>query len=453
MNGNQVMENVRSAHATAGYTLYLVLVILSIVAILFTISLAELRSVRMLAKREVQWSQARFLAESGVVRTEYFLNGGDGRSMDWQTSDYREQVGTYGEIALAVKKFGLFLQCKSTGTRLVTDYTIESLFGRTPPEPLMPALTLTGHVGGLILHKGSSVDGAVVLHHGYVYAKKRGEPIPDYTRRLVHRASLPLPFDTLLLPRLFDTFESDRKSGCAAGGGIRGAAVLTDGNDSLLRSGLLVIHGDCRITSRRCANATIYCEGTCTIESGAKLASIMCYAQKIRCTGGTTVASLLFSSGRLTIEGGHHGSQFCTGDSLVVKNTASFGTGAILAAVRYAVVKDSVSATGGGIFIDQSTDFRGTIICCNAPEIFQKFTSPSITLGKGCSLVANIVTDGDCFMSDCRIDGHVYARAILSNDEKTEYMNYLLSTVITTDNSIPFPLIGELPIEIVRVER
>ena len=449
INNNYLPANRR------GYTLYLVMLILAVAGILFSITIADIRRVRVTSKKEVQRTQAKLLAQSGMMRTEYFLNGGDGHSPAWETDNYEEKVDTFGVINLKVEKFGLFSRVISTGRRLTTGYTLTGLFGRTVPRELEPSLTLTGHVGGLILHKGSSVEGKIVLHHGYVYARKKGTPLPDYTRRLILRESAPLPFDSLELPRIFESYLSKRKSARSQSSGSAGPILLDGSNDSLLGIKPLIVNGDCRITAPRCNGAEIAVSGTCTIEPAAGVYNSFCTASRVIINGGTTESSFFFSEQTIMVNRGNHNSQFLACDSIVIKNEASTGPMALFAAYREKVQKDSFNLITGGIYSDPDMKLKGVFLSCSEPGIPYSSMSPSIVIGNGCRIDGVVVTDGDCFLQDAAVTGRLWARAIVARDDEGSYTNYLVNSSIRLPVSeTPFPLLGELPMKIaIRLSR
>ncbi len=372
---------------------------------------------RIFAKTEVQLRQAKLLAESGVVRAEFFLNGGDGRSFTWETQGYEERIGEFGVIRLAVERFGLFSRLSSTGIRHATGMTLHGLFGRTVPAVLSPSLTLSGHVGGLILHKGSVVEGEIVLHHGYVYARKRGSPLPDYTRRLILRESPPLPFDTLIIPELFGVC-SRRRGSLLEKSGSHGTMVLRDDNDSLIGKGPLAVAGDCVIRSSECDYALIAVKGTCTVEQGSRVDNTTILAERIVCEPGcSSRGSLFFCEKNAVVSGGYHNSQFLSRDSVVVRKSAEFGKMTVLASLRSKDVKDSAATAGGGIHCGDGSALRGTLVSCASPGVNRNLMSPSVVLGNGTTLTGAIVTDGDCRLYECEIRGRLWARSIVAGGD------------------------------------
>lgn len=432
----------------SGYTLYLLLIILSITAILFSVTIAHLRRSRIFIQKELQRSQAKLLATSGMVRTEYFLNGGDGHTLGWETGGYEERVDDYGKIGIVAEQFGLYKRVTSTGKRYTTEYTASALYGRTVPAILLPALTLTGHVGGLILHKGSRIEGDIVLHHGYVYAKKRGNPLPDYTRRLVFKESDQLPFDTSLIPELCSRLTQQITS--ASGKNQQQSITISSANDTLLQHRPLVINGDCRLITAHCRDADIIVKGTCTIEASVNMENSRCIAQKMVVEGGSTNASLLFAVKSLTIQAGTHSSQFICSDTITVAQPATCAAATILAGVRTASVKDSQTVCNGGIYLAKNSTFKGTIICCNAPGINKSMLSPSIVIGKGCTITGTIITDSDVEIYECTITGHVWARAVVAEDSEGKYTNYFIASSIRKGRQpVVFPLVGGGVVKIV----
>ena len=70
----------------SGYTLFLVLELITLLTILFTVMLRDIQMVRIQAIREVHRVQARMLAESGIEKADYFLNGNEGKDLFWRVA-------------------------------------------------------------------------------------------------------------------------------------------------------------------------------------------------------------------------------------------------------------------------------------------------------------------------------------------------------------------------------
>ena len=431
-----------------GYSIYLVLVIGSVFSILFITALLGIHSAQRLALSEERKIQAKLLAQSGIVRAEYFMSGNEGHTIVWETPRFEEPVFNFGAINLTIERFGLFSRVASTGIRRAIACTIIGLFGRTAPQSLTPSLTITGHVGGLVLKNGSLVEGDIVLHHGYVYEKKGGKPLTEYTRRLTLKESPSLPFDTLLLPDLFKGYKE--RFAAMLMDSVASREMKANANDSLFFRKSIVVKGDYRIGADIIDGKVVVVSGTCCIGSEAKLRNVVCFANKIVVEGGLTKVSLFYSEKMLRIEGGQHNSQFFSRDSIIVKKAASFGPMAIITGFREANAKDSLKRIGGGIFIEDGANLRGTIICAASPGVNYSNMSPSITFGKNVVMNGSIITDGDCFMSECVINGRLWTRSILSRDSEGSYIDYLIKTTIKSENDkTPFPLVGDPPVRLI----
>lgn len=431
-----------------GYTLYLVMVILSIIAILFSVTSIKLHNVNISVKSDVNKAKAKLLAESGIIRTEYFLNGGDGHKQNWEAEKYNEQVSSGDSICLNVERFGLFSRVQSTGKVKSTTCAIENLFGRSIPSLLEPTLTLTGHIGGLIIQEGSSVAGKIVLHHGYVYSRKKGQPLRDYISRLKLRESDVLPFDTLAIPEIFNRYATERETHLKKDQAF-GSLLLDGGNDSLCNNCVLTIQGDCTIRTSNCRNATIFIKGICTIEEEAALFASSFFADRVIINGGKSEASLFFSEKPILIKNGLHNSQFMAGDSIVIKKEVSFGPMTVITGVRREYKKDSTVSVDGGIYCEKGSGINATIICVAENGVNRNSMSPSVKIGDNSKITGTIITDGDCVFYRSRLAGHLWARSIVVKNEKGMFTNYLFgSQLVLSVEENPFPMLGEPPLRI-----
>jgi hypothetical protein len=304
-------------------------------------------------------------------------------------------------------------------------------------------------VGGLVLKNGSTVEGNITLHHGFVYERKGGKPLNDYNRRLSLRESPSLPFDTLLLPALFKLYEDCRDSLLKGSGAMRKTPAAADAADSFLSRKALVIIGDYRIDGAAVNGMALAISGTCRIGPGAKMRDVICLADKIIFEGGATGESFFLSQKTLRIEGGRHNSQFFSRDSLWVEKTASFGQLSVFTCFREENGKDSLKKVTGGIFVEDDAIVRGTVICAHATNVNRGNASPAITFGKNVVFTGWIITDGDCFLSGSDITGHLWLRSILSRDDEGSYIDFLITTRIKQESEkTPFPLIGEAPVQL-----
>ncbi len=430
----------------SGYALYTVLIIMTIIAISLSLTFKHTSFTRKQTSIHTNKAQARFLAESGITRAEYFLNGGDGHSMDWETDRFEESFGEYGKVTLKSRKFGLFSRIESMGVRLRTTCTISGLFGRDVPGILKPSLTLTGHVGGLILHEGSSIDGQIVLHHGDVYRERRGRPLADYQKKLIIRESHDLPFDSLLIPELFSDLNKTHISLLSHDNALSGN--LSDNNlrEYILKSDTIVILGDCQIDNTEIENKLIVLSGTLSISNKTIIEGSELYAKKIIINGGNISGSLLFSSTKTMLNGGYLNSQVFGQDTISAAKEVKYGPMTVITCIRS---RSRDSTITGGIYFDDGTSFKGTVIGYVDNTTKMNSMGPSVVLGNGSDVSGVIITNHDLDMKQVQIKGHVWARTIMTYYNGTSFTNYLIkSSIIKPDNKYFFPMTGSLPARI-----
>lgn len=430
----------------SGYILYTVLIILTAIAILLPLTFKHTSFTRKQTVAYTNRAQARFLAESGLTRAEYFLNGGDGHSMDWETERFEESFGDYGKNILKSRKFGLFSRIESQGIRQKATFTISGLFGRDVPAILKPSLTLTGHVGGLILHEGSSIEGQIVLHHGDIYRKRRGRPLADYQKRLITRESQDLPFDSVLIPQLVSDLNKTHITLLSYGNVLNGN--LSDNNlrEYALKTDTIVVLGDCHIDNAEIENKLIVLSGTLSINDKAAVEGSQFFAEKIIINGGHINGSLFFSSTKTMLNGGYLNSQFFGQDTISSAKEVKYGPMAIITCIR-SRLKDSTIT--GGIYFDDGTSFKGTVIGYVDNTAKQSSLGPSVVFGKGSNVSAVIITNHDLDIKQVQIKGHVWARTIMTHYNGSSFINYLInSTISKPDNECFFPLLGALPARI-----
>src|SRR5512133_2363434 len=98
-----------------GFTVYIVLAILSIAILMISVLLLRINAVQKFSSAAVKKTQAYHLALSGVERASYFLSGGDNHNIDWECENYSEKIGDFGAITLQNRKYGVFAKLTSTG--------------------------------------------------------------------------------------------------------------------------------------------------------------------------------------------------------------------------------------------------------------------------------------------------------------------------------------------------
>lgn len=396
--------------------------------------------------QDVHRVQAILLAESGITRAEYFLNGGDGHDMYWETEKYDETVEDYGKILLNAKRFGLFTRIESKGIRVNTTCTLNGLFGRNIPDILKPSLTLTGHVGGLILHEGSTVDSYIVLHHGDIYNERRGRPLAEYQKRLIIRESPGLPFDSLLIPELMSKLNSTHILLLSNSNSLTGNITINSTDEKLLKNDTIVVLGNCQIENTSLSDKVLIVSGTITINRGVLIQGSQFYAEQVIVDGGSIGSSLLFSSKKMKINDGIINSQLYCKDSVTWKKGVKSGKMTVVACIRV-TNKDTVLT--GGIYLESNTVFRGTLISFMDRSVKNIVAGPSIVFGKGCSVLGCVITNHDLDFHETEIKGSVWARTIMTQYEGKSFTNYLIKSEIKRpDEEIIFPLIGSLPAKI-----
>jgi hypothetical protein len=426
----------------SGFTIYLVLILLTIAAILLSVSLYGINSVRNSASADLKKFQARMLAESGLVRAEYFLGGGDGHSLDWETNNYREDVNSFGEIAIKNSRFGVYSHIESTGKRLDFECTINGFFGRDIPELLKPTITLTGHAGGMELKESSRVSGSVVLFHGGI----KYNPVP-----VIIRASPSFPFDSTVIYKTIKNCDAQFLGMLSGRNTITGNTGISERNDSTLIRDTIIVMGDCELKDVTLSNKCFAISGALTIDGTTKINESMFYCEKCIIKNGVTSNSLFFSQKKMIIKGGFHNAQFIASDSIEVGNNSRFGTMALC--VNYRELR-SDTLVSGGVYLEERSQFRGIIISAMDSIAKQREWRPSIYLGRLAEVNGVLITDQSIFMKDNHIKGHIWARQIESTDDKLSYTNYLFGCIITqSEISFPFPLFGPLPVGIVMGDR
>lgn len=438
-------RNCSSLSNNSGYTILLVLVLISLTGILVTISIREQHFVNITATNEIKRVQVRLLAESGITRAEYFLGGGEGHTALWESESCDEEVHPMGSIHLECTRFGLFSKVVSQGTRNNTTTKITAIVGRTLPDFCKPVLTLSGKMGGVALMPTSRIQGTVVLPRGRVCRGESLEEVKDKDLHIVLRETSALPIDSAEIIGSIKVLESEFKKACTLTTDITGDVLLSSETDSLFRNGSLIVNGNCRIENGTYVEKSIFSTGTILLAGTAKCIGCKYYAKRIIIDGGITDKSVFFGSEIVKIAGGSFNSQaFCT-DSIIVTEKAKFGQMCIVMLMREGV-SDSTSA----IRFEPGTNYHGLVLCFADSLARSHSLMPSVIFGKGCVINGLCMTDGDIFMSDVMVRGHLRARSIVSTDGKKAYVNYCFNTTIEEPkNSVIYPLVGGSPLSLV----
>ena len=187
--------------------------------------------------------------------------------------------------------------------------------------------------------------------------------------------------------------------------------------------------------------------GKIHIQNSAIINESELYSAKLVVDGGVSSNSLFFSLKTIQIKGGNHNSQFFARDSISIAKQASFDIFNTFVSYREMVNDSTVS---GGIVFESGSEITGTVISCLDPLAKKIMTGASIIIGKKSSLSGVIVTDYDIDINEITIKGHVWARSIVSKNDKQSFVNYLIgSTIKQSEHSTPFPLVGLPPVKMV----
>ncbi len=431
-----------------GYVLYLVLFLLSICGILGSVALVSVRMVTMDVVRRQQRLQARLLAESGIERAEFFLNGGDGHDLSWETAGMDERLEPYGSIHLVSRRFGGFARVASIGKCRGQEYAMHVLMGRDIPPRVDATVTLTGRIKGLLLDQRSSLEGTLVLHHGSLM---RGEvrsgpddiraPIRDFDRWTRHEAAPHLPFDTGPLDTIMEEYAQRLDQAPAARSVLSGSVSL---EQPVSDSDTTVVDGDCTVAGLvRNANAVI--TGTLRLSSTADCRGCFFLAGKLEVEGGRSHGCLFFTKGPQSIDAGVHASQFLATDSIVIGDGVTFPSPSLVVSYRAAVGDTGVD---GGITVGEGCTIEGHLLAYVDSALVDPIHAKGfgVVVGKGCAISGSVITNCDVYVEGMKLDGHLWCHLIHCDFGEREYTNWLKGCTIGPLRAcVPYPLLGKLP--------
>ncbi len=429
---------VNSPSNNRGFTVYLVLAILSIAILMISVLLLRINAVQKSASATVKKTQAYHLAQSGVERASYFLSGGDKHTIDWECDNYVEKIGDFGIITLQNRKFGVYSKLTSTGRRLDYTCTYQNIFGRTIPELLKPVITLTGHSGGLELKDGSTLSGPVVLFHG---------GIRYYQSPVIIKVSPSLPFDSSAVYKTVQKINSECIALLANKNSITSDFTINESTDLTKYGDTIVVLGDLAISGRELENKLIIVSGTATLDRNAALRMSMLFCETAHVNDARVLHSVVYTQKKCLLRSGMYNAQCITNDSLVIKKEMAFGTMSVCVNYRSAVNDTIVS---GGVYLDENVKYQGVIISVMDSLAKKRCWYPSITLGQHTSVNGILVTNQSIYMKKNSIKGHIWAQQIESSDKNVAYTNYLIGcTIQPSEINIPFPLFGPAPFRLV----
>jgi hypothetical protein len=434
---------VHSISSQSGYTLFLVLELITILAIMFTVMLRDIQMVRIQAIREVHRTQARILAESGVEKAEYFLNGNQGKDIFWEGREPADSFPPFGSITLENRRFGLYSLLTSTGQRVRTTCVVKAFAGRTLPQECLPVLTLHGKVGGLALMPGSSIKGTVVLSHGRICQGRSSQEVKDKDLKVEIGEAGPLPFDSSQIITSMERLERAWSAACSSGMDPEKRRTAA-GIDSIAVRDTIVVMGDVSLNRGSFTGKTIFASGKITVSGNAVLLLCQFSGSSIELNGGYSEKCLFYSKKPLLISGGSHNSQCLCRDSIVVGSKSTLRPLTVLL-LRREGREDSTAA----IYISPNTMLNGTIICSADSSARTYARVPSIVFGKGCTLSGICMTDGDVDINGSSITGHLWTRSIVTSDVKMAYTNFLIDTKLREPQvDGVFPLLGGIPVRV-----
>jgi hypothetical protein len=428
----------------SGYAFFTVLVLITILGILFTFMLRDIQLVRFQSIREVHRVQSHLLAESGITKAEYLLNGNDSHDLLWEGGSV-DSLPQFGSISVESRRFGLFSQIKSFGKRVRTTCCISAFAGRTVPKECLPVLVLHGKAGGMALMPGSKIRGTVVLSRGRICKGETVQEVRDSGLVVVRQEMKTLPFDSSQVITVIEKLSRDQAVVCSVKTARAGNVVLVSETDTIIRSDTLFVKGDCRIEKGSYSNKMIFATGGIAIAKDAECTRCVFLSEKVSVEGGVTDKCLFYSAKRLSISAGKHNSQFFGSDSITISGNPTFGPMSVVL-LRREGVADSAAA----IFLSPKTILSGTIICCSDTIARMRTKIPSVIFGAGIVFHGVCMTDGDIDVSDSQIKGHLWARSILTARNNRAYVNFLFNVKLEQPKvDGVFPLIGSAPLRLV----
>ncbi len=443
---------------SSGYAMYLVLIVLSIIGILGYITFTNQGETRMLAARELKKLQTSLLAESGLAKAEYFLNGGDPKGILWETTGMDDSIRGNGEIHLEAMRFGGFTKITSIGARNKFSCTIQGLAGRELPGNLSPVLTLAGGIPGLVLDDVSLINGTVVIHGGYVGRGKNKQRITGSEKWVRVMNSPKLPFDVTPILQLMDSLSAGRIALLSQSQAIRGDVTINPSNDTLLGRDTLVVVGNCSILGVSVTDKTIACAGYLSVDGNAQCAGSAFSAESLTVGACSTDECLFCSDRNLTVAAGHHNSQFLSTDTIFVKKAATFDN--LSAWISFRTLKPDTLKSGGVVF-ERGGTYAG---CCvsftdSTEKPKRSEDLPAVNLGQNSTFNGCIITDGNANIDSTKITGHVWAGLLkTTGPNNVQYINYLFATRLGAPKTeLPFLLVrqndGEKSIKLAFWER
>lgn len=413
----------------------LVVVLIVIGGIFFTITLSYHQHIWLTVTHKTHEAQALWLAESGLKRVEYFLNGGDGKGLDWECESFKEVLPDYGTIELSNRRFGMYNFTNVTGTRVKASKSLDALLYRVKPNELIPLITLTGHIGGMVIDNVTELSGDVVIHHGSVKRGKYKRTIPGSESWTITKEMPALPFEmeefasrfkqpAELLSRVY-TVEKENKT------------LSPTSNDTLL------VHGTLHLAAGIYENCVIISSEKCTMAPNITFKNCQLITVGALDVTGISSQSLFFAEGAITLKGTHE-SQFLSTESISVEE----GTYKELSLF-------SVWETQRDSTLDTIPLFSSSVMKGLEGSIITVVDSQTVrdagVLAPESSFKGNLITNGSVRVKECNFNGSLWCHSVLSEVDNVLYKNWLWGCTFTPGKrATPFPLIGTKPLTVMQ---
>ncbi len=422
-----------------GYTLYLVLVILSISSVLFSIYMYTIRDTNRAVTGELQTLRAQLLAESGIERARYFLSGAEGRDEFWETDSFHEEVPPYGFINLSCQRWGGYSLVRSIGTAQRYSKSETAVLGGKIPDLVNAAVTLTGKMQNLVLDDNAKIEGTVCLYSGSVLQGPKKERIRGSQSWTVNRLSPPLPFDCSPLIELVKKYKLEISN--AVGYPVATELINQSNSQNIsLKPQKQRIKGNYIFRDVSVSNVDIIIEGSAIIENGAIISNSIIKAKNCFIRGGVSDKSIFYAMDSMHLFEGRHSSQFFSDGKIISDKNFDYRSGAFI--FSYRTVKPD-STLKGGVYFSEGSSFTGHVICFEDTSHGVGFIkkTPGIIIDNKSEISGSVFSNGTVSIAHSNLTGRIWAEMISVQKEKSTYNNWFLGTMVRSgeENMPSFP--------------
>ncbi len=354
---------------------------------------------------------------------------------EWSGTGVLIQNQNTGDACLLdVRPWGLYSIFTITGAAGTYSISASGYAGFSGLTQLAPLLTKTGHVSGLMLKDGASIDstGLVVLL-GDVMNPDRS--FRSDVRQL-HELRAALPFDSTIIRSRYYVLESDYERLFSDSGIVRDETVSLNGASSLISHVNITTNASARIEGP-CSFCTLAVAGTLFIGAGATLQYCRLSARRIMIEDGNLESCHLFTTGKVFMEKGIFTSQVFACDSMVFGRNIATGETSLWVARK-------TDENRACICFGPNDNLKGTAISFKGAHWIQ--LSNSIHLDSGTVFTGYLITDGDVSVKFSDITGSIYTSSITTQHGTTSYINYLIGVKLhTPQRPLLFPFIRDDP--------